>query len=65
METQTENTDKKRASRKAGGLLFVGCMFIGMALGWYFDEYQIGMFGGMGVGFIMMAVVVMSQANKK
>ena len=65
METQDQNQDKAKASRKAGGLLFVGCMFIGMAAGWYFGAYQIGMFGGMGVGFIMMAVVVMSNANKR
>jgi len=65
METQNQNQEKVKASRKAGGLLFVGCMFIGMALGWYYDDYQIGMFGGMGVGFIMMAVVVISQANRR
>ncbi|MBI3502359.1 MAG: hypothetical protein HY063_11250 [Bacteroidetes bacterium] len=65
METQNQNTEKKSAAKKAGGLLFVGCMFIGMALGWYFDAYQIGMFGGMGVGFIMMAVVILSQSNRK
>jgi F0F1-type ATP synthase assembly protein I len=65
METQDQNQDKAKASKKAGGLLFVGCMFIGMAMGWYFDAYQIGMFGGIGVGFIMMAVVVMSNANRR
>ena len=64
METQDQITEKKKAAKKAGGLLFVGCMFIGMAVGWYFDDYKIGMFGGMGVGFIMMAVVILSNANK-
>lgn len=62
-----ENTDKsaKETSRRVGGLLFVGCMFIGMAAGKYYDNMTIGMFGGMGIGFIMMAVVIMSAANKK
>lgn len=62
-----ESTDKtaKQTAQKAGGLLFVGCMFIGMAAGWYFGNMLIGLFGGMGIGFFMMAVVIMSAANKK
>ena len=62
MENQHE---KAKVAKKAGGLLFVGCMFLGMAAGWYFDRMNIGMFAGMGVGFIMMAVVIMSEANKR
>ena len=65
METQNQNQEKDKSSKKAGGLLFVGCMFIGMAMGWYYGAYQIGMFGGMGIGFILMAVVVLSNASKK
>ena len=64
METQTENTDKTKEAKKTGGLLFTGCMFIGMAIGWYSGAFNIGMFGGMGVGFIMMAVVIASQGSK-
>ncbi len=64
METQNQNSDKKSASKKAGGLLFVGCMFVGMAIGSYMDNTGMGTLAGMGVGFIMMAVVVMSNANK-
>ena len=64
METENNNDNKKNA-RKVGGLLFVGCMFIGMALGYYFGANKIGLFGGMGVGFIMMAVAQASLGNKK
>ena len=64
METQEQNTDKKSSAKKAGGLLFTGCMFVGMAAGWYLGNLTIGMFAGMGIGFIMMAVVVMSNSNK-
>jgi len=60
-----EQDERRGNAKKAGGLLFTGCMFIGMAIGWYIDRFQIGMFGGMGVGFIMMAVVYVSEANKK
>ncbi len=57
--------DAKKTSQKVGGLLFVGCMFIGMAAGFYFGNLLVGMFSGMGIGFIMMAVVWMSAVNKK
>ncbi len=56
--------DSKKVAQKVGGLLFVGCMFLGMAAGWYFDRLNIGLFGGMGLGFIMMAVTYMSASNK-
>lgn len=65
MSDNTGSDERKKAARKAGGLLFVGCMFIGMAAGFYFDAMVIGLFGGMGLGFIMMAVVIMSDANKR
>ena len=65
METQTQQTDKTKAARKAGGLLFTGSIFIGMAAGWYTGHMNIGMFAGMGIGFILMAVVIASQAAKK
>jgi F0F1-type ATP synthase assembly protein I len=57
--------DAKQAARKVGGLLFVGCMFIGMAAGFYFHAVPMGLFGGMGIGFILMAVAIMSDANKR
>ena len=62
-----ENSDKekKKMANNVGGLLFVGCMFLGMAGGWYFGKMTMGLFAGMGLGFIMMAVVMMSAANKK
>lgn len=69
METQTDissaQTDKTKETRKAGGLLFAGSMFIGMAAGWFFGNFTLCMFAGMGVGFILMAVVYASQAAKK
>jgi len=65
METQTQNTEKKKEAKKVGGVLFTGCMFIGMAAGWYFEHFNIGLFAGMGMGFIMMAVVIASAANKR
>lgn len=65
METQNQNQEKTKATRKAGGLLFTGCMFVGMAAGWYFGHFNTGLFAGMGIGFIMMAVVIASDASKR
>ena len=65
METQTQNNDKMKDAKKTGGLLFTGCMFIGMAAGWLFGHFNVCMFAGMGIGFIMMAVVTASSASKK
>jgi len=62
---ENNNTETQKTTIKVGGLLFVGCMFLGMAAGWYFGNMKIGMFSGMGLGFIMMAVVIMSAANKR
>jgi hypothetical protein len=60
-----EQNEKRGNARKVGGLLFVGCMFIGIAIGNYMGNPGMGTMGGMGLGFIMMAVVYLSEANKK
>lgn len=40
---------------KTSGIIFVGCMFIGMGVGDIFDATGPGMFIGMGIGFIASA----------
>lgn len=62
---ENHHKEAKSAAQKTGGLLFVGCMFVGMAAGKYFNNMTIGLFGGMGLGFIMMAVVIMSDSKKR
>lgn len=65
METQNNYLEeKKKHAKTVGGKLFVGCMFIGLAVGWYFGNFIIGMFAGMGLGFILMAVAYASITNK-
>ncbi len=65
MENNKE--EAKKTAQKVGGLMFVGCMFIGMAAGKFYPGIgmTVGLFAGMGIGFIMMAVVWMSAVNKK
>jgi len=43
------------ASRHVGGLVFVGLMFLGMGLGLLVERPDVGLFVGMGLGFIAMA----------
>ncbi|MEO8517225.1 MAG: hypothetical protein ABI426_10785 [Flavobacterium sp.] len=50
METQNNN-------RKLAGTFFVGCMFIGIGIGMYFDRTSVGALVGMGVGFIGSALL--------
>jgi hypothetical protein len=63
METENDN-NKKKETEKIGGLLFVGCMFLGMAAGYYMDRMIIGLFAGIGLGFILRAVVLANYRNK-
>lgn len=52
MEIINNNKEKD----KIGGLLFVGCMFIGMGIGQYEGATGTGTLIGLGVGFLAMAV---------
>ena len=53
MVEESERPKKKGIS----GLVFVGCLFLGFALGFLTGNIPVGLFGGLGVGFIAMAVV--------
>lgn len=43
--------------------LFIGCMFLGIGIGAFFNQGGIGTLIGMGIGFIASAIVEMK--NKK
>ena len=47
------NTEKEK--NKITGVLFVGCMFIGMGIGFLTHHMPAGLFIGMGVGFLASA----------
>jgi hypothetical protein len=42
---------------EAGGIAFVGCIIVGVGLGFLFDEVAAGSILGVGAGFIMMALL--------
>jgi hypothetical protein len=46
----------KKKKEDIPGLAFVGCLFIGLALGIAYRNPAVGVLGGLGAGFIVMAV---------
>ncbi len=51
-------SSEKQEPRRSGisGLVFVGCLIIGIAVGILTDNTAVGVLGGLGVGFIAMAI---------
>lgn len=49
---------EKQESKKSGisGLVFVGCLMIGLAIGFLVENMAVGVLGGLGVGFIAMGI---------
>jgi len=49
--------EKQESSRKGiSGLVFVGCLMIGLAVGLLTGNVAVALLGGLGVGFIAMAI---------
>ncbi len=62
-ETITMSNEKQETKRNGiGGLVFVGCLMIGFAIGFLMGNIVVGLFGGLGVGFVAMAI---AMANEK
>ncbi|HRW09837.1 MAG TPA: hypothetical protein P5121_32270 [Caldilineaceae bacterium] len=51
-------TDEKQKSKRSGvsGLIFVGCLMIGLAIGIWTGQVAVALLGALGVGFIGMAI---------
>jgi len=49
--------DKMKNSSAIGGVIMVGCMFVGLGLGMYYHHIAEGLFIGLGAGFVAMGVV--------
>ena len=57
MEVRTMSNNTQERSRKgASGLIFVGCLILGLAIGFFVGNVVGGFFAGLGVGFIAMAI---------
>ena len=59
-------TKEKQESTRTGigGLIFVGCLMIGFAIGFLIGNIAVGLFGGLGVGFIAMAIALASEKQE-
>ena len=49
-------SDSSKTRATVGGIIFTGCMFIGLGLGFYFNNILVGLFLGMGTGFVAMGI---------
>ena len=56
--------EKKKSGSSIGGVVFVGCMFLGAGLGMLNNDTQTGGAIGMGVGFIAMGAIWAFYRNK-
>ncbi len=52
-------TSEKQESGQSGasGVVFVGCLILGIAAGLLFGNVVVGLLGGLGVGFIGLGVM--------
>jgi hypothetical protein len=51
-------SEKQKPDRKGvSGLVFVGFLMLGLAIGFLIGNVAAGVLGGLGVGFIAMAIV--------
>jgi hypothetical protein len=58
MEARAMASENQKPDRKgASGLVFVGCLLLGLAIGLLTGNVAVGILGGLGVGFIAMAIV--------
>ena len=55
----------KKKKEDIPGLAFVGCLFIGLALGMAYNNVAVGVLGGLGAGFIVMAILEYLMKKKK
>ena len=58
MEARVNTSEKQRSKRKgAAGVVFVGCLLIGLAAGLLTGQTAVGLLGGLGVGFVALGIV--------
>ena len=57
MEAKVNTSEKQEVKRKgAAGVIFVGCLILGLAAGFFTGNIVAGLLGGLGVGFVAMGI---------
>ena len=51
------NEAREPKRKGISGVVFVGCLMLGFAIGFTTGNVPAGLFGGLGTGFIAMAIV--------
>ena len=59
-----KDTVKQKKYKDISGLVFVGCAVIGMGISFATNTMPVGLFIGVGVGFLMMALIRHRARNK-
>jgi Na+-transporting NADH:ubiquinone oxidoreductase subunit NqrD len=54
---QEKESAKQKKYKDISGLVFVGCVVIGMGISFAINTMPVGLFIGVGVGFLMMALI--------
>lgn len=58
MEAKVNASEKQGSKRKgAAGVVFVGCLLLGLAAGLLTGQMAAGLLGGLGAGFVAMGIV--------
>jgi hypothetical protein len=54
---QEKESQKKKKYKEISGYVFVGCLITGMGISFATHTMPVGLFVGLGVGFLMMALI--------
>jgi len=54
---QEPESPEQKKSKDISGLVFVGCVVTGMGISFATNSMPVGLFIGVGVGFLMMALI--------
>ena len=54
-----------KTKSKIGSLVFTGCMFIGIGIGYLLGAVNVGVLIGMGVGFIVKAIINQNELESQ
>ncbi|MCA9951718.1 MAG: hypothetical protein KDE48_18835 [Anaerolineales bacterium] len=54
----SEKQELKNKGKGISGLVFVGCLMLGLAFSFITGNFVVGVLGGLGIGFIAMAIAM-------
>lgn len=54
---QEKGSSKQKKYKEISGLVFVGCIVTGMGISFATNSMPVGLFVGLGIGFLMMGLI--------